>query len=43
MVDANCHTDSIYLLWTAVFMHKTKSNTDFFNVLYKEIYSVNLL
>lgn len=29
LVDANCHTDSIYLLCTAVFMHKTKSNTDF--------------
>lgn len=29
MVDDNIYTDGIYLLWTAVFMHKTKSNTGF--------------
>lgn len=29
MVDDNSYTDGIYLLWTAVFMHKTKSNTGF--------------
>lgn len=43
MVDDNSYTDGIYLLWTAVFMHKTKSSTGFFNVPYKEIYSANLL